>query len=124
LANAIPDSVLRVAPFFKSFDDTALYDPNQDVLAGNPAALHKLLAEAVPPLSGAAGFFQSTTIIGTNKCFDLNNLPFKDANLWPATRPGKSAEQQVKQRWLHGDYKDPAYLLTHCFYDKITELTN
>jgi hypothetical protein len=84
----------------------------------------KLLAEALPPLSGAAGFSQVVSIVGTNRCFDLNNAPFKDTSLWPATRPGKSDAQQATKRWLHGDYKDPSYLLTHTFYDKITELTN
>jgi len=83
----------------------------------------KILAEAMPPLSGPAGYYAAHSLPDT-KCFNLDNPPFKNANLWPTSRPGKSNNQQVNQRWLHGDYKDAPYLLTHKFYETIVELAN
>jgi hypothetical protein len=81
----------------------------------------KLLAEAVPPLSGPAGSIPVTEVAGARR-FNMMDPPFRDTALWPATRPRKSHEQQSQRRWLHGDYKDAPYLLTHGLYRKIAEI--
>jgi hypothetical protein len=83
----------------------------------------KILAEAMPPLSGPAGWYEIIRIPFANK-FDINLSDFKDATLWPTSREGKSSNQETYQRWLHGDYKDAPYLLTYRFYDKLSELAN
>jgi hypothetical protein len=81
----------------------------------------KLLAEAIPPLSGPAGSIPVTRVEDVRR-FNMMNAPFRDTTLWPATRPRKTLNQQVGQRWLHGDYKDAPYLLTHGLYLKIAEI--
>lgn len=135
--------------FFKPFDSTDskmpnwnngndwLYRPNGDtgVLARLPFIPFgntnmsliknhaKIMAEAMPPLSGAAGYFALVSVPLDNR-FDLNTAPFKNENVWPTTRPNKTLVQVSNKRWLHGDYKDPAYLYNHGVYDKITGLAN
>ena len=154
LADLIPKPDLIATNFFNTFEQTDADIPNWGnslnwiyTPDGDPAAAAKLpvlpilspppmdkiknhaklLAEAIPPLSGAAGFFASAAILKvrpSGRCFDLNSAPFKDVSLWPTTRPNKSDDQQIHQRWLHCDYLDAAYLLTHSLYDRIAELTN
>jgi len=138
--------------FFKPFDSTDskvpnwnngsdwLYRPNGDtgVLARLPFIPFgstnmsliknhaKIMAESMPPLSGAAGFFPLVVLNNTvpNRRFDMNNPPFKNASLWPTSRPEKTPDQVNGKRWLHGDYKDPAYLYNHGIYDKIAGAVN
>jgi len=91
----------------------------------------KLMAEQIPPLSSAAGgmrlvkFAISTDPNNPNQNdkfgFDLMN--YRNTDLWPKKRPKKSDEQERLQRWLHGDYKDAPYLLTHPLYRKITVIS-
>ena len=84
----------------------------------------KLLAEMIPPLSSpAGGKALSGRKLHSSHKFDLRNSPFKDADIWPETRPGKSDDQQTYKRWLHGDYKDAPYRLTHKLYEKLTKIS-
>ena len=57
--------------------------------------------------------------------FDQNKAPIKDANLWDsANRPKKSDTQKRDKQWLHGDYKDAPFLLTHKMYEQIKRIIN
>jgi hypothetical protein len=82
----------------------------------------KLLAEAIPPLSGPAGSIPVSKVADQERSYNMMDAPFRDTTLWPATRPRKSDDQQEKKRWLHGDYKDAPYLLTHGLYLKIADI--
>ncbi len=75
---------------------------------------------------GAGGFFALLVLANTNpdRRFNMNALPFKNENLWPTSRPTKTSDQVNGKRWLHGDYKDPAYLYNHGIYDKIAGAVN
>lgn len=44
------------------------------------------------------------------------------ANGWPAVRT--TAGDERKRGWLHGDFRDVAFLYTHRVYEKITHLAN
>jgi len=50
-------------------------------------------------------------------------MDYRDTELWPATREGKSEKQQEEQKWLHGDYKDAPFLLTYKMYEKIKDIS-
>ena len=87
----------------------------------------KLLAEMIPPLSSPAGGMPIAKLLyddpdEEDRAIDL--MSYRDTVLWDsANRPGKSERQQTLKRWLHGDYKDAPYLLTHKLYEKIKEIT-
>jgi hypothetical protein len=85
----------------------------------------KIMAESMPPLSGPAGSSALATISSSTpeRCHNINDPPFKCLTLWPTARPTKSANQIEYRRWLHGDYKDVAYLYVHGLYDKIVAET-
>ena len=84
----------------------------------------KLLAEMIPPLSSPAGGQRLLPrTLPDGRAFDLHATPFKDATLWPNTRPGKSDRQQTDKRWLHGDYKDAPFRLTHVLYEEIKKIS-
>ena len=74
----------------------------------------KLLAEAIPALSGPTGGHGLDRIVDA----DLQSSDFRNDALWPhRSKPIK------RSRWLHGDYKDPAYLYVHALYDDCTRKT-
>ena len=76
----------------------------------------KLLAEAIPALSGPTGGEKLMALPSTNS-IDLT-VKFRSDALWPhRSKPIK------RNRWLHGDYKDPAYLYVHALYDDCTRKT-
>ena len=81
----------------------------------------KLMAEMIPPLSSAAGGMESEAVrdAAESQVFNMNDNSFKSVLLWPTSRPGKSPKQCDSKRWLHGDYKDAPFLLTHNLYRKI-----
>ena len=75
----------------------------------------KLLAEAVPPTSNAAG---GTKILGDycsgiKESVDMQKTFQTD---WTKERPDKTAEQCDGERWLHGDYKDAPFCMTWSLY--------
>ena len=69
------------------------------------------------------GKLENKDVPSLNQAFDLHATPFKDATLWPDTRPGKSDRQQTDKRWLHGDYKDAPFRLTHVLYEEIKKIS-
>ena len=151
-AALIPTADLVAQPFFKDFNpdkhptvprwydpDAWIYLPDGDIeifnrlpYGGNEPNMErlknhaKLLAEMIPPLSSPAGGarLQLFSLDGDNAQYatDMNEDAFKNETLWPNTRPKKSDIQQRNKHWLHGDYKDAPFLLTHKLYKKIKEV--
>ncbi|MCL2105175.1 MAG: alpha/beta hydrolase, partial [Kiritimatiellaeota bacterium] len=90
----------------------------------------KLLAEMIPPLSSAAGGVRLRTFVDdderqlAHRAKDLTDYRNLKLNLWDsANRPKKTDGQRNNKRWLHGDYKDAPYLLTHQLYERLKEIT-
>jgi pimeloyl-ACP methyl ester carboxylesterase len=90
----------------------------------------KLLAEMTPPLSSPAGGMRlkkfdhdpTNPLLNPNPKYHhgINLMDYRNLNLWQSSdRPGKSKPQRDEQRWLHSDYKDAPYLLTHPLYKQI-----
>lgn len=76
----------------------------------------KLLAEAIPSLTGPAGGSALENVPSTDMGTECRI--HTDETLWP-----KRANQGDKRnRWLHGDYKNPAYIYVHRLYDCCTVL--
>ena len=84
----------------------------------------KLLAEKIPPLSSAVGGMPLDKLSGGVKTKQFDQMDFRDTELWDSSnRPGKSRDQQRNKQWLHGDYKDAPFLLTHKLYEKIKDIS-
>ena len=79
----------------------------------------KLLGEAIPPRSTAAGA-EKLDLLGIS-FFDMDTKA-KTNPLWPAFRSDKTKFQN--KRWLHGDYKDAPPYLTFWLYLEISNLTD
>ena len=101
------------------------YNPNDPNYMEKMKVHAKLLAEMIPPLSSPAGGkpLKENTLPSTRKIDLDKDLRYKNNDFWPDNRPKKTPDQQQKKRWLHGDYKDAPYLLTHKLYEKIKDLT-
>ena len=152
-AAAIPTNDLITSSFFKPFDtDVNATIPNwtyvdnwiyradgdieiynrlpyiqfQDIGMAKLKNQAKLLAEMIPPLSSPAGGMAITKLVnlGGGHSIDMNSDTFKNALLWPTQRPNKTNEQETQKRWLHGDYKDAPYRLTHDLYQRIKGISN
>ena len=148
-AALLPTTDLVAQPFFKDFNPDShptvprwydpeawIYLPDGDIeifnrlpYGGNDPNMErlknhaKLLAEMIPPLSSPAGGKSlSDESIPSIQMFDMQDNDFKNATLWPETRPKKSSEQQRLKNWLHGDYKDAPFLLANKLYKKINEI--
>jgi hypothetical protein len=80
----------------------------------------KILCEAIPAVSGPLGGYDGALNKVADK-FNMNNLygPGRSGALWPARRDKNVPK---RGRWLHGDYKDAAYLYVHGLYDECTRL--
>lgn len=82
----------------------------------------KLLAEAIPPRSNAAGTEQMKT--GFVVCSSIDMNKWVTTGKWISNRVGISLPDQ-NNRWLHGDYKDAPPFLTWTLYKNIrTILSN
>jgi hypothetical protein len=81
--------------------------------------LAKILCEAIPAMSGPLGGF-SNDLVRVTKSYDMNHLygPGRAGALWPS----RTEHRNKQGRWLHGDYKDAAYIYVHGLYDKCTDL--
>lgn len=75
----------------------------------------KLLAEAIPSLSGPTGGSELAALPRPNS-IDMHSA-CRDAAFWPARD-----EVDKPDRWLHCDYKNPAYAYVHRLYDQCTRL--
>jgi hypothetical protein len=133
LSNSDREDALRTMPFFRQFkssdSDYPLYNTNglyEDLGNGSIGASNdqkymtraKILAEAIPALSFAAG---------SNEIQDMDILAGEDRNIdmyfelrtgttWPGERPDDD--------WLHGDFKDIAYPYVYNLYDRFVEIGN
>ena len=150
-AALLPTTDLVAQPFFKDFNpdrhptvprwydpEAWIYLPDGDIeifnrlpYGGNNPNMErlknhaKLLAEMIPPLSSpAGGIALKERTVPQDRRFDMHGNDFKNASLWPNTRPKKSDRQQSDKHWLHGDYKDAPFLLTQKLYKKIKEIIN
>ena len=142
VANALPTADLIASPIFDCFEKNSDADiPNWPNAANTLSASDgsnsafpvlplangsmdqikwhaKLLAEEVPPLSGPAG---SIACEKMNTKYNL--MDYRDLELWRKDRSGKCSNQRDGQRWLHGDYKDAPYLLTHKLYQEFVTIS-
>ena len=109
-ANVLSDSVLQTNSFFRLFDDTALYGTNGGAVAQAPQARAQLLADAIPAVSRAMGRNPLTGFGGG--AVDMNAM----RNGWPQVRQD---DDNLKNRWLHSDLKNVAYLFTYRVFDDI-----
>ena len=108
-------------------------NPNDGVYLDKMKVYAKLMAEMIPPLSSPAGGMRlkkfdndiTNPLLNPNPLYHrgINLMNYRNTDLWPLTRPKKTERQQLDQRWLHGDYKDAPYLLTHPLYKKVKEIT-
>ena len=75
----------------------------------------KLLAEAVPPTSNAAGGTEilESDCSGIVKSVDMQDTFQSD---WSQERPGITTNQREHKHWLHGDYKDAPFCMTWSLY--------
>ena len=97
-------------------------EENMKIIEMEQMKVHaKLLADYIPPLSSPAGGKRlKDDTLDPDRKFNLMTKAFRNENLWDsANRPDKSERQRTLKRWLHGDYKDAPYLLTHPLYKKI-----
>ena len=76
----------------------------------------KLLAEAIPPRSDAAGSQELMIDLEGAEACNMNLWAISQK--WPSTRTGISFSEQ-NNRWLHGDYKDAPPFLTWTLYQNI-----
>lgn len=126
IINALDDAQLRSEPFFYRFannDDynsgyngatlrNALGDASALAMASQPYTQYKLLAEAIPGTSFAAGA-NSIDIFGTQ---NIDQQLLQTSGEWPAERPNSD--------WRHSDLKNVAFPYVHTFFDRIVETGN
>ncbi|MGE9269427.1 MAG: hypothetical protein ACQKBU_01380, partial [Verrucomicrobiales bacterium] len=125
-ANLLTPEVLRVEPFFHPFEDadpnypdydgTVLLAPDEDPAASTEAGKYltraKLMAEAIPSKSFAAGANQVSGF-GLGNNYDMNtngNL----RNGWPS--------QRDDQRWLHSDLKNISYNHVEPLFNELIDI--
>ena len=113
-----PD-MLRTNAFFKPFNIAGLYTTNGPAVAAVPANRARLLAEALPALSRAAGS-NPLAAFGDNRNTDL--MSFKTDAEWPAERPQITVGQP--KPWKHSDFKNVAYRYVYHFYDDVVTKGN
>lgn len=100
-AELLTETELKANSFFKSFNVFGLYGPSGSTLAADYTIRSKLLAEAIPSTSRAAG---RNIMSG----FGIANI---DLMLRKTGWPRSDAS------WLHSDFKNIAYLHVYTFYD-------
>jgi len=101
-AAELTDDQLQSQPFFKLFQDGRLVTANQGSAAANePLTRAKVLGDAIPSLSFAAGRNQM--------------LGFEERNVDLMTK--KDGWPHSDGRWHHGDAKDVAYRFNHPLWE-------
>lgn len=125
--NALDDAQLRSEPFFLRFRNSspnnsfyngttlrnALGDSSASTMASLPFTQYKLLAEAIPATSFAAGANAMADAFGELNNIDMNTQ-LRVPGEWPPARPNSN--------WEHSDLKDVAYPYVYRFFDRIIEL--
>jgi hypothetical protein len=112
-AALITDDALRTNSFFKSFYLADLYTTNGSAVATNFDVKLKLLAEAIPSTSRAAGR-NPIPAFGVDRNVDMMARKRTVAPQWPASRP---LDANGDGRWLHGDFRDVAYFFNYPLYE-------
>lgn len=110
-----PLSIFRIDPLFKKrVDDADLF---KETSGGSFAMLNRnrLLAEAIPALTFAAGKKQ-VDAFGT--LYNNLDMQAKLKNGWP---PERSMDQESK-KWKHGDIRDVSYPYVCPLFLKFVEL--
>lgn len=110
-ANLLSNDVIRTNSFFRPFIYDALYTTNGNATASDPHVRPKLLSEAIPAVSCAAGAnnVPNFGINNGNGCIDMQQN-YKNPNSPWARESG---------RWLHGDFKEVAYYFVYQLYDDV-----
>lgn len=134
LSAKLSDADLRAEPFFDP-------GPGHDKLESWPEAAHfvsddladlygefgssvafdhryRLLAEMIPAQSLAAGRIPVGRFSGSGIAFENFDLTTGFRTGWPSDRQGTSH----RDRWMHSDCREVAYLYTHALTDKFVEL--
>ncbi|NLB66242.1 MAG: hypothetical protein GX803_07235 [Lentisphaerae bacterium] len=107
-AESLRDDMLRQYSYFKPFYNAGIYTTNGSDIAQNSFVKAKILSEAMPATSRATGRNAVPLVFDSN--IDMMT-EFIDGGLWPSARESG--------RWLHGDYRDVAYLYNYLLYDDI-----
>ncbi|MBQ3812148.1 MAG: hypothetical protein II841_01120 [Bacteroidales bacterium] len=109
--NLVTMATLQTNSFFRRFDDPQLYTPAGDDFARQPVIRARLLADAIPALSFAAG---SNPLPDTTAWSGANvNLMSHESGEYPLGWP---REGQV---WQHSDLKEVAYHFLYSLFDCI-----
>lgn len=131
----VPTSALPQRPFFRKFQEAEtdgyypgyngarllapIGDAGADEESRRLVTRAKLLAEAIPAMSYAAGRNPSRkfpTLSGRSQ--DMNNEITNDGIVY---RSGWPTERN-NRRWRHGDFREVAYLFVNPLYRKIVDL--
>lgn len=107
-AASLRDDMLRQYSYFKPFYNTVLYTTNGSDVARCSYVKAKILSEAIPATSRATGRNAVPLVFDNN--IDMMT-EYIDGGLWPSARESG--------RWLHGDYRDVAYIYNFLLYDDI-----
>jgi len=127
-ANKIPDDVLRTEPFFDPFepadsefpdyDGTVLTNPDLDATASAEAGKYmtrnKLLGEAIPATSFAAGHNPLTATLRADRNINMNAPSMKLG--WPVERSDTNMR--------HSDLREIPYVYIHRIFKKMVEAGN
>lgn len=113
-AASLSTNDLRTNSFFRPFYDYQLYTTNGSQLAAIPRVRAKLLAEAIPALSRATGKNMVEETFSNNNVDMAKSM--RNGILWPESR---LLDSDLKDRWLHSDFKETAYLYVYNLYDDI-----
>ena len=98
--------MLRAHSFFKSFYDDDLYGTNGSAVATNAEVRGKVLAEAIPATSRAAG----RNPIADFGVGGVGNVDLMTKNTgWP----------RANENWLHSDFKNVAFPYVHQFFEDV-----
>jgi hypothetical protein len=108
--SAWPDQRFALALFGDNGSGSSLVTPENRA---------KWLAQAFPARTLAAG---ANTVPrfnrpGDNRNFDIDDPTFKNA--WP---PSRINDEFRRNRWLHSDMREVAYVFTHLVFQRFVEL--
>ena len=109
------NEALIQAPFFDSFENTELMNPNPVAEGIVDKSYPYNLGYEIPALSFAAGGTESGIFLLKNKAIDMNNDMVDDEQAWPKERGGKVEVE----KWHHSDFKDVAYRYTYKLFDNL-----
>ncbi len=117
---ATSNSVLRIEPFFKPFDEDELFGTNGSLVASYPNVRRKILADGIPALSNPAG---SSVINETRTTIKNEDLQaFQRIENGKVVWIKRKDDENFKNPWRHSDIKNPAYYYNYKFSKKLKTL--